>query len=187
MLSVFTGTTTNYYPAGVQTTIYSSDNSNLIADNALEDWTDVDTALQTLAAQTDANGQVILVVPRMVVVPFALAATGNRIVNATTVEKRTNSAADVAIGANPIQQMLGLVPQVVTSPLLDAYDDGDEWYLGDPKRGFVYRQHWPFQSFEQGATSEQAFERDIVLRLKFREWGTAHCVDHRPVVKNAVT
>ena len=190
MLNVFTGTTASYNPLGVATTFYSSGNGNLIANNALQDWTDIDTAMQTLAAQTDANGVKVLVTPRVIVVPFALASTAGRIVNATQVTWELDPDEPgnrQTAGPNPLVRMLGASPTIITSPLLDDYDDGDEWYIGDPKRAFVYREHWPFQSFRKQRDSEAAFRRDVVEQLKFREWGTAHGVDHRPIQKNAVT
>ena len=187
LLNVFTGTTNSYYPEGVATTIYSSGNGNLTTTNALVDWTDINLCMADMAAQTDPNGTLIVVVPRVLVVPFALLATAHRIVNATSIEQGAISAT-VPVGHVPNPAFLRAITRggsldIVTSPLVDSYS-ATAWYIGDPQRGFLYREHWPFQSFRKRAESEDAFNKDVITKFKFREWGTAHCDDHRFTYKN---
>lgn len=189
-LDVFTGNGPDsaYQPSGENTDIYSADNGNLISDNELTDWNDVDTAMQTLGAQEDENGNKIMVQPRVMVGPLALRSTMLQIIQAMQTTQITNSDATETTGDNPIPDILGGTPQVINSPYLDDLDDGDEWYLGEPTQAFIYREHWPFQSFRRrGDDTKEAFERDVVEQFKFREWGSPHCVDHRYVLKNAVS
>jgi hypothetical protein len=187
MLNVFTGTTNNYYPDGTATTIYHADNSNLTTGNGLVDWTDIDACMQTMAAQTSPEGKKIIVPVNTIVVPWALRATALRIIGATEIRQTSATSGAGSLiqtnGPNLVSSLVGATPRLVSSPLVDGYS-GTAWYLGAPKRAFLYREHWPFQSFRRRRETEDGWTKDIVEQFKFREWGTAHCRDHRYNYKN---
>jgi len=189
-LTVFTGAgavaSASYKPDGTNTLIYDATaNSNEITSNGLVDWTDIDTCMATIATQTDAAGQTIVVPVNALIVPYSLISTAARILNATgsvygkdTESVRTN-------GPNPVSAILGGIPEVMTSPLISTLSEvATDWYLGSPKDAFLYREHWPFQAFEK-RDPDSGFDTDVVIALKFREWGTPHCVDHRFMYRNA--
>lgn len=184
MLDVFTGEENRYYPEGVQTNIYHSDNKNLNSGNALADWTNLQTALLELAEQEDPEGEIIVIPVRAIVVPWALAATAARILGIIETRVAVDTDDLELTRGHPLSILLEATPQPITSPRLDSYSTTD-WWLGDPQRAFLYREHWPFQAFRRrGQQTEDGWHRDVVEQFKFREWGTAHCEDHRYVQKN---
>jgi len=189
ILNVVTGTTNAYRINGTNTALYSATaasaggHGNLVATNALVDWTDVDAVLALIALQRESDMTTpVVVMVRQVLVPKALFATAMRVLDATGnyYLSRVNAAAGTPDtqygmqGSNPYAGQYALV----STPLLDALSTSS-WYMMDGPRAFVYRQHWPLQMFRQGADSDLAFERDIVVRFKVREWGTAEVIDHR--------
>jgi len=189
ILNVVTGTTTAYRINGVNTALYSATaasaggHGNLQATNALVDWTDIDVVMKLIALQRGADTTTsITIVPKQLVVPYALYATASRILRATSNDyiSRVNAAAGTAdaqyvmTGGNPYAGMFALI----TTPRLDGYAT-TTWYMGDFKRALLYREHWPFQSFKRNANTEDGFKRDIAVQFKFREWGTSEVIDHR--------
>lgn len=184
MLDVFTGTTNNYYPNGSQTNIYSSGNNNLVESNGLTDWTNIEACLSAITDQVDDNGNKIVLSVDNIILPWALVATASHILNATSVQERTNSGNRVTEGNNPLSEIFtGGLPTIISSPLIDGYSS-TSWYLGDPKRAFLYREHWPVQVFRRSRDTEDGWNRDIVEQIKIREWGTPHCRNHRYIYKN---
>lgn len=181
-----TDVTNVYRKDGTLTTLYATgagSHANLIASNALVDWTDIDTVMQTVAAQTDENGDRIMVTLRQILVPYALAMTAKYIVGATEIRKDTNpsagTAADITVAQNPLA---GMNMQVLTSPYIDA-DSSTSWYIGDFKRAFIYQTIWPLQTLAARPGHEDEFNRDIVFKYKVREYGNVACLDHRLVYK----
>ena len=190
MLDVFVGKTSNYYPDGVQTAIYAAGNGNVATTNALQDWTDIDAVMQVVAAQTDPEGNKILVDIRQLIVPWALVGTAARIMNATLLRVTTNTSNQTdSPGSSPLSPLFtGGMPSILTSPLLDGYTSPapgtTTWFMGNGPRAFLYREHWPFQAFRRRQDTEAAWTQDVVEQFKFREWGTAHCVDHRHMYRS---
>jgi hypothetical protein len=187
-----------YRPGGVLEPLYPQDGSNynyIGAGNtvsgppfntavALEDWTDIDLVLRYHATQVRDDrhapepGEPIVWMPKILLVPKGKELTALRIVTASSLTVVTGDASHRTEFRNPF----GGVYTVLSSPFLDAVSP-DDWYLGDFRRQFIWKEIWPVQVFRQARESEADFERDVVARFKVRYYGGINALDERWVVK----
>lgn len=192
-LDVALGLTTTYKRngGGAQATYANShtqgDFDNLVASNALADYTDIEAALLVLADITDPNtGDPVFISAPDIVVPLDLDMTAKNIINST--EIRITNGSSQTLTANPVSGMVagrgGL-----SAPLSNAYvkqrtASGSTWFLGDFKKAFAYREVWPVQAFSIGGQQHQpGFGRDIVASVKVRRKGVPYVKEPRYVVK----
>ena len=61
------------------------------------------------------------------------------------------------------------------------------WYLGDPKKQFVYTEVFPLQVFQAKKGNDQEFERDVLFRFKSRFMGGCGAVTNRYVMGSTGT
>jgi hypothetical protein len=173
------GSNTNYVGVG-NTTAGAPFNAAVV----LEDWTDIDFILRYHATQVKDDrhgpeaGEPIIWMPKIILVPKNKQLTALRIVNATNVMTRTDSDTQRTEFKNPF----GGVYTVLSSPFIDAVS-ADDWYLGDFRRQFIWKEIWPVQVFRQSNESDAGFERDVVARFKVRYYGGINAVDEKHVVK----
>jgi len=180
-----------YRPSGTGETLYATDGSNrnwigsgnttstdYNAAVPLQDWTDLDTALQYRATEViddriDGDARPIVVPARQLLVPEALRGTARSIVHSTEIS--VSSGDNERRFANPVHGQL----EVLSSPFIDEQggEATNDWYLGDFRRQFVWTEIWPVQTFLQRAESESAFDRDVVLRVKARYYGGLSAID----------
>lgn len=171
-----------FNPMGVGEALYriagtaTSPTINQIAANALVDWTDVDNVMQIFAAMNDEQGDPIVVMPKIVLVPSALYAVAKRVMTATEVRTGPTTGVELAIWNRPFSY------QVLTSPLLDRISATD-WYLGDFKKQFVWQEVWPLQILRTTLPEEKHL-RDIVFSVKVRYFGGAAAIDDKYVVRS---
>ncbi len=176
---------TVFSPQGVAQPLYrlvavgNSNTINLLAGNALVDWTDIDNIMQIFAAMTDDRGNRIVVMPKVLLVPYALSATANRILRATEVRTETAAGTIQTIGGNPIS---GIDP--LTSPLLDAAS-ATTYYLGDFPKQFVWQQIWPLQVTRKRLEAI-AHNQDIIVSYKVRYFGGIAAIDDKYVVESTI-
>lgn len=180
-----------YRPQGVGRPLYPTDGSHrnwigvgnttsptFASPVPLEDWTDIDHALNYRAVEVkddriDGPPRPIVAPAKQLLVPERLRGTARSIVHSTEVsvtrDQRTTRF------ANPVQGLL----EVLSSPFIDEQGGAalQDWYVGDFRRQFVWTEIWPVQTFLQRADSEAAFERDVVLRVKVRYYGGVSAVD----------
>ena len=174
---------TVYSPQGVAEAIYrlvataTSWTINQLGGNALVDWTDIDNIMQVFAAMTDSRGNQIVIVPKILLTPYSLAAVANRILKATQI--RTAVGVTETISGNPIT---GLAP--LSSPLLDN-DSITNYYLGDFAKQFVWQEIWPLQVARKKLESE-AHVRDIIVSYKVRYFGGIAAIDDKYVVRGTL-
>jgi hypothetical protein len=116
--------------------------------------------------------------PKVLLVPKNRQLTALRIVTATTVTTLTDTGNQQTEFRNPF----GGAYTVLGSPFLDNVSP-DDWYLGDFRRQFLWREIWPVQVFRQTRDSDAGFDRDLVARYKVRYYGGINAVDERHVVK----
>lgn len=180
---------TVYRPSGTATALYSSANQNYIgvggatgydAAVPLVDHTDIDHIRQYRATQVkddrvDGTPLPITTRVRQLLVPEALDMTARTVVNATQIRRTADSKE--TIFANPVPNLA-----VLSSPFVDEVD-ADNYYAGDFKRQFLWTEIWPVQTFLQRGDSEARFERDVILRVKVREYGGISAVETRDVTK----
>lgn len=189
-----------YRPSGTAEQLYSSGNNNLLSTaTPLNDWTDIQEVLTFHAENvTDdrepddhMGAQPILWTPRVLLTSVKKAGDAARAIAATTVRGTPGSNEELE-STNPLNLIVpgGITP--LSSPFLDQaasasaddqFDDSDDWFLGDPRRQFVWKEIWPLQTFRAPAQNDEQFERDVVARFKVRYYGGINALDHRMVVK----
>jgi hypothetical protein len=187
-----------YRPAGTSEQLYSAGNSNLLSTaTPLVDYTDIDEArvyhatnvVDDREADESGSGEPVLWDPRILLVAEENKFAAMQIVNATSVATAGGATSGLAMTtANPAAGMIAL-----SSPFLDAaagadqWDDASDWFIGDFKRQFVWKEIWPLQTFRAPSSDPSSFDRDIVARFKVRYYGGVNAIDERYVVKvNAV-
>lgn len=184
------GITSTYSRNGTDDIATYGDNSgdhdwdNLAASNALSDWQSIETSELLFDGLTDPNtGELISVIPNMLVVPSALKHTARMIVRATNVQRVDNQANASTFrtdSANPIMDYTILSSPQVKSRVGDA----TTWFLGDFPRAFNYMENWPISHKSAPPDSHEEFHRDIIHQERVSERGVIAVVEPRAVVKN---
>jgi len=160
---------------------------NLLASNALVDWTDIDGAEQQLNNLTDPfTGEPIVMDAKHLIVTKQLEATAYRILNATTIRVITPG---FATSANPNQAEVDnpwrSKYQLVTSRLLAARLATDtSWFLGDVTKYAKRMVNWPLQTKQAPANSHDEFTRDIVQQYRVDERSAFAVVEPRAINKS---
>lgn len=171
---------TSFY-ATSHTTLDGRVNKNLVASNALADYTDIQAALDVLPLMKSPNGHEIIVAPKYVIVPPALETVAWQILNSDTFTKDpSNAGTGVYHQPNPY----GPKGMKTFTPFTSRYMAASTtWYLGDPAEQM--RWIWIFRPATDsiGANSEQAFMRKIVLTYKFSYHGGVGHTDYTNIVK----
>lgn len=187
-----------YRPSGVLEALYPNNGSNhnyigtgnstagspYDANLELTDWTAISMVLKyhTSQVRDDRHGpeaaEPLVWMPKVLLVPKALELTALQIVQATSVRSISVDAQRQVEFKNPF----GGSYAVLSSPYLDQVSDVN-WYLGDFRRQFIWKEIWPVQVFRQTQDSEAAFDRDVVARFKVRYYGGINALDERYVVK----
>lgn len=140
-------------------------NDNLAASSAIG-TTGMDTAMGLLLTMKDEKGRYVSVTPRTVVCHPTKARTAWQLLmdaDLSTVDSANR-------GRNYYQQKYNI--QVFQTPFV-TQNSGltSDWYVGDPKRSLVWLWYQKPAVERQGANSDAAFDRDIVLRFKMSYWG----------------
>lgn len=185
VLDTVLGITTSYKRNGgtAQATYANShtdgDFDNLLASNALVDWTDIDAVQQNLAAVTDPDtAEPVAVLATQLVVPLALQGTAYRILNAT--EIRHSAGGVETLSSNPLRPGY----QLITNQYVKARTSSDStWFFGDFRRAFAYMQNWGITSVSMPAGSHLEFTQDVVQAYKVSERGTPAVREPRYVQK----
>ena len=136
-----------------------------------------------MSLQEDEQGDEILIDPRTLLVPSAIWAAVLRAVNATTVESFDPTAATQVRQVSPSPFPKGQF-NVVTSPLIDRIVTAGDWFLGNFKDQFWYKEVFPFQTMAAKEGHEDEFDRDVKFKYKVREKGDVGAVDHVHCYKN---
>ena len=193
VLDMVLGVTNTYTYGGVNSNTYGT-SGNWINDhsNPLVDWTDIDNAEQLFAAMTDQeSGERIVCLPdTMLVMPYKKR-TAMHIVNATEIESRTASAAEVRHGANSDMNFAILSSPILyqratdaTGLNLAAADAREYWFLLEAKRAFGYMENWSMTVQSAGATDYQMLDYGLVTSVFADEMGIPTVLEPRYVVRN---
>lgn len=183
ILRTFLGIDNSFTRKGtaINTYLTTGNRINQKASFALEDWTDIDEALQVFADMGDdrTSAEPIMVTPDTLVVAPALQFTARRILSATETRKVTNTN-NTTIGGNPVPGM-----NVISSPWIPkllisaasktAAQANAYWHMGQPKKAFKYRTLFPFQ-VRAAQHDKDEFERDVVAQFRVDERGTPRIV-----------
>jgi len=189
ILDVVLGVSTVYRRnGGAAEATYSTDNTS--TSNALIDWQSIDTAEVKFAQITDPDtGEPIEATPNTIIVPPELRVTARRIVNATMTNSdyqpnasagTPNTNRETRTGGNSLMNTFSIASNQYVKT---RGSSATNWWYGDPRGAFLYMENWPMTVETQGATSEQAFDRDIVSRSKASERGAAAVLERRKMLK----
>ena len=153
-------------------------NDNLIASNALADYTDIDAVYQAFSAMVDEAGNKIDIVPNTILVPSALKAKAFQIMNS----QMLGGGADDTVSPtyNPVKDLAQGGLNVASSVFLSSASD---WYMGDFSKQLKWLNVYAPATESQGANSELAFTNQIVSRFRFSYHAGMGHTDWRYIVK----
>jgi hypothetical protein len=191
LIDLLIGVTNNYKWKGTTYNTYQASTPwvNVLASNALVDWTNVDAAEQLFADILDPNtGEPVLVNANTVLVMPAYRHAAHRVFNATEIKYQATGGATATIAANPlgnytVEESRLTYRRIVASGVA-AVDAKKWWFLGDFRRAFAYMENWPITVTQSAENSEAEFNNDIVVRFKASERGAAAVINPRYVVKS---
>ncbi len=153
-------------------------NDNLIASNALADYTDLDAVYQGFAAMVDEAGNKISIVPNTLFIPNALKAKAFQIMNS---QMLGGGATDtVSPTYNPVKDLAQGGLNVVSSVFMSSATD---WYMGDFDKQLLWLNVYSPATASQGADSELAFTNQIVARFRFSYHAGVGHTDWRYITK----
>ena len=153
-------------------------NDNLIASNALADYTDLDAVYQGFAAMVDEAGNKISIVPNTLLIPNALKAKAFQIMNSQMLGGGANDT--VSPTYNPVKDLAQGGLNVVSSVFLSSASD---WYMGDFDKQLLWLNVYSPATASQGADSELAFTNQIVARFRFSYHAGVGHTDWRYITK----
>lgn len=161
---------------------------NVLVDNELLDWTDVDRAEQLFAEILDpATGEPVLVQATAVLVMPAYRHAANRVLGAAEITFTADGRATATAAPNPLRNYQVADSRLAYRRIIASGVPADEakqwWFLGDFRRAFAYMENWPITVTQSPLGSEAEFNQDIVVRFKASERGAAAVINPRYVVK----
>lgn len=165
-------------PSGSQVDLYQTaaaaphTYSNLIT-NILTDHTDINAAYLAFAAMRNENGMPIVIQPKVLLVPVALKMTSQTLMKSSVMLGTYNAT------PNPVQNDF----KVESTAFLDM-NSSVNWYLGDFKKQFVWKEVIPFQVQSRNKNTEDGWKRDIYASFKVRYYGTCAALDYLYVIKS---
>jgi hypothetical protein len=193
LVDLLIGVTNNYKWKGTDyNTYYASGDSgpwiNVLSDNDLVDWTDVDAAEQLFADILDPNtGEPVLVKATTVLVMPAYRHAAHRVFNAAEIQYAGSGSATATVAANPLGNYRVVESRLAYRRVIASGVSSDDargwWFVGDFKKAFAYMENWPITVTQSPPNSEADFNQDIVVRFKASERGAAAVVNPRYVVK----
>jgi hypothetical protein len=194
LVDLVIGTTNNYKWKGTDyNTFYAAGAGgpwvNVLADNELVDWTDVDAAEQLFADILDPNtGEPVLVQATTVLVMPAYRHAAHRVFNAAEITYQGGGAATTTTAANPLGNYTVVESRLAYRRIIASGESADAakqwWFIGDFRKAFAYMENWPITVTQSPLGSEADFNQDIVVRFKASERGAAAVINPRYVVKS---
>ena len=173
---------------GSDITLYSNDhssldgqtNDNLVASNALVDYTDLEAVYLAFAAMVDEAGDKISIVPNTMLVPQALMATASKIMNSQFLHDGSSNSNVPSY--NPVHDIAsGSTMDIVSSVFLSS---ASTWFMGDFSNQLLGLNVYAPATASQGADSELAFTNQIVARFRWSyHYGLGH-TDWRYIIKS---
>lgn len=155
----------------------------------LQDWTDLNEARTLASRMTDQesgerispNFDVMWVMP-------GREDTANYIANATEVEQRTNSSAEVRRGANREAGRHRIVSSPIAEQVLidsgvSAADALETWGLLNSNNAFGYWENWSAQTYTPSASDYEMADRGIIFSQFVDEMGAAGVLERRYAIK----
>lgn len=189
-LDLITGQTNSYKYNGNAIDTYGDDSGthnwdNLIASNALVDYTDVQNALLAWDDMTHpTNGEPIYPVGYTLLLPTDLVFTGRTIINATelqTVDNQANASTLRFTSPNPLA---GLPFDIKYNAYVSARTGSTTtWFIGSFSQAFCKIYNWLLQTDQTPMNSHLMFDRDVVMSFKVSEKSEYAVLEPRYVIK----
>lgn len=198
VLDTFLGVNNTYNYNGTNYNTYAT-SGNWVNDvsNPLVDWTQINAALQLFSGMTDQEtGEPIDVEPHDILMMPSGYLTARGILRYTEIQRRTNSTAEIGIGANPLGDfqfnLIGSPTYPYAMRRLTASDGLNQsvtnaqqyWWIGDFQRAFVYTQNMPLTIQRATASDYEMADRGLVFSMFADEMGNCGVRDPRFVVRN---
>jgi hypothetical protein len=193
LIDLVVGQTNNYKWKGTAYNTYyaTADNGpwvNVLADNELIDWTNVDQAEQLFADILDPHtSEPVLVQGATVLVTPAYRHAANRVFAATEIHYGAADSETLTVAPNPLRNYAVYDSRLLYRRIIAggtaAADAKKWWWVGDFRKAFAYMENWPITVTQAPANSEAEFNQDIVLRFKASERGAAAVINPRYVVR----
>ncbi len=191
LIDLLIGATNNYKWKGVEYNTYQDSTPwvNVLTDNELVDWTNVDAAEQLFADILDPNtGEPVLVRATTVLVMPAYRHAAHRVFNAAEISYESPGAATTTVAANPLGNYTVAESRLAYRRVVASGESADDakrwWFIGDLKKAFAYMENWPITVTQSPTNSEADFNQDIVVRFKASERGAAAVINPRYMVKS---
>lgn len=193
ILDMILGITNSYKFNGVARNTYYSGSgtdpwTNLLTDNTLADWTNIDAAENMLGELTDpTTGEPLLVEPNAVLVMPQYRHVAHRLFYASEVSYGDTDSTTVSAVPNPfakysvVSSRLALNRLKSVTPALAAPEK--TWFIGNFAKAFAYMENWPITVARSVTGSEADFAQDVVVRYKASERGTPAVLNPRYVAK----
>jgi hypothetical protein len=199
IIDAFIGFVNNYSRNGSASNTYLTAGAyvNNQTGLPLTDWTDIETALQLFADILDPNTSEPLAAnmrPKHLVVMPAKLMTAQRILSATETRSDENAAAgtrsEVTVGGNPIAGLglkivssIRLYRRVLANVETEAAKAKAGWFLGTLEALLAWYECWPLQLAQQGAESDDSFDRDIAMKFKASYYGVCAVREPRTMLR----
>ena len=194
LIDLLIGATNNYKWKGTNYSTYQTGDpwNNMLAGNALVDWTNVDAAEQMFASILDPNtGEPILVKANTVLVMPAYRHAAHRVFNAAELWYASPNdpigGSTHTVAANPLGNYTVAESRLVYRRIVAAGVSSDDakkwWFIGDFARAFAYMENWPITVMQSPVNSEAEFNNDVMVRFKASERGAAAVMNPRYIVK----
>lgn len=189
-LDLITGQTNSYNYNGNAIDTYG-DNSgthnwdNLIASNALVDYTDIQNALLAWDDMTHpTTGEPIFPVGYTLLLPTDLVMKARTIINATELETVDNQANATTLRYSSPNPLAGLPMSIASNAYVSARTSSTTtWYIGDFSKAFCEIYNWQMQTDQAPMNSQLFHDRDIVMSFKVSEKSEYAVEEPRYVIK----
>lgn len=201
VIDALIGQTNNYIRNGTATNTFLTAGAyiNNQSSLALEDWTDVDAAMQLFVDILDpTTSEPLSFQPKhLVVMPYKVH-TARRIISATEVRTAQNAAAgtrsEETISPNPITALglqllssIRLYRRVLAGPESVAANAREGWFLGDLTKALAWYECWPLELVQRGRDSQDGFDRDVEMQFKASYYGVAAVREPRYIARLEAT
>lgn len=156
---------------------------NIVAGNALVDWRNVREARRIFRSMIDprTGEPIVLGVGRQMLIPDYLIEDAQRILNATTVMHKTDTANIETAGPNPVRGQA----QIVTNEYVSSISGSTSiWFYGSFKKAFKYMENWPMQTINVPTNNFHMAQHDMVMAVFATEMGTPAIENPRYVCRN---
>lgn len=177
----------NYNRNGIATDTYLSSGAYINKANvALVNWQSVQTLELLFAAMTDPNtGAPVVLESTSLLIPLSLKRTAEFIRFATQtglVDNSVSSNTVRAYGDNPLKKgFYGNNGYEILSNAFVSNVTGSNiaWFLGDFKKGLMYKEAWGMEETKAAPQSSEEFHRDIAMQWKISEMGNGQVIQPR--------